>query len=204
MELELYYPVNPHHVNRAWGVEDSLYGNYGFARHNGVDLALVTGQLIRAPFDCRVIKVGNQPAGSGNYICLLSKNEYTFEDGMTCHVEITFMHLQAAIAREGNELSVGDMVAFGDNTGQSTGSHTHMAPKRVTMVGGGGAYIEADHNDAADTFDPEVYWIGVYAEDAGPDDHVALEALRRSVERAKAMIEDLKAMIAERMGGGDK
>jgi hypothetical protein len=37
-----------------------------------------------------------------------------------------------------------------------------MAPKRVRMTFLGG-YRDLDTNDAANTFDPEPYWVGRYA-----------------------------------------
>lgn len=160
--LSLYFPVTPHIVNRGWGVRDPLYQAFGFVRHNGVDLALREGQPIYAPFDCRVTEIGVEPMGSGLYICLLSRGKHGFDDGHATRVEITFMHLSKAWVRVGTTLSVGDLVAFGGSTGTTTGSHTHLAPKRVHMTLLGG-YRDHDHNDANNTFDPEPYWNGLYA-----------------------------------------
>jgi murein DD-endopeptidase MepM/ murein hydrolase activator NlpD len=160
--LSLYFPVTPHVVNRAWGVPDALYHEFGFVRHNGIDLALAHGQPIHAPFDCRVTEAGNEPEGSGLYVCLLSRGKHAFDDGIEARVEITFMHLSSTPVRVGARLSVGAVVALGGNTGRSTGPHTHMAPKRVRMTFLGG-YRDLDTNDAANTFDPEPYWVGRYA-----------------------------------------
>lgn len=155
--LSLYYPVTPHIVNRGWGIADTAYKQFGFIRHNGVDLALATGQTIYAPFDCRVTKIGNESNGSGLYVCLLSRRKHGFDDGQTSRVEITFMHLSAVHIQVGTKLSVGDVVALGGDSGRTTGSHTHMAPKRVRMRMVGG-YSDRDRNDANNTFDPEPYW----------------------------------------------
>lgn len=160
--LALYYPVMPHVVNRAWGVEDPSYEAFGFSRHNGVDLALADGQPLYAPFDCKVTKVANEPNGSGLYVCLLSRGKHGFIDGARARVEITFMHLSEVSVTVGTMLSVGDLVALGGHTGLATGSHTHMAPKRVRM-GLLGGYYDRDRNDAGGTFDPEPYWNRVAA-----------------------------------------
>lgn len=160
--LALYFPVTPYAVNRAWGVEDPSYAALGFSQHNGVDLALVDGQPVYAPFDCRVAKIGNEPGGSGLYVCLLSRGKHGFDDGTLARVEITFMHLSAVQVEAGMKLSVGDLVALGGHTGRADGSHTHMAPKRVRMRVLGG-YRDLDANDAAGTFDPEPYWNGLMA-----------------------------------------
>lgn len=153
----LYYPVTPHIVNLSWGVPGALYEEFGFTQHNGVDLALTTGQPLYAPFECRVTKIGNEPSGSGIYVCLLSHSRYGFDDGRVSRVEITFMHLSEVRCTVGAKLSVGDQVALGGETGRATGSHTHMAPKRVRMNLWGG-YRDKDRNNANGTFDPEPYW----------------------------------------------
>lgn len=164
-QLVLHYPVNPHQINRGWGVADPLYARFGFARHNGVDLALVDGQGIHAPFSSTVTKIGNEPEGSGLYICLLSRSVYHFPDGKQARVELTFMHLSETLVRVGDTCAVGTPIATGGHSGLTTGSHTHLSPKRVTRQRVN--YSAIDHNDAANTFDPTPYWSGLYAQDAG-------------------------------------
>ncbi len=155
--LTLYFPVEPYRVNRAWGVTDPAYEAFGFLRHNGVDLALREGQEIRAPLDCRVVKIDIEPEGSGLYVCLLSRGMHTFDDGVRARVELTFMHLSSVVVTVGTNVSVGDLIAHGGASGNASGSHTHLAPKRVSLRLFGG-YRDRDQNDAGNTFDPEPYW----------------------------------------------
>lgn len=158
MKLELWKPVRPHKINRAWGIADPLYIKYGFSLHNGIDINLYNGQVIRAPFDCRVVKKGSQ-RGGGIYVGLLSLNTYDFEDGKRARVLIDFLHCQE-IARNENEIvHVGDIVAYGDNTGESTGPHTHMQCRRVDDYSN-----PVDTNEANNSFDPEPYFVG-YADE---------------------------------------
>ena len=165
--LSLYYPVNPYVVTRPWGVSDSLYQEFDFARHNGVDLGLTDGQDIRAPFESTVSLVGNQPGGSGLFVCLVSHSSYEFPDGVTARVELSFMHLQSTDVFAGTKLSVGEAFAKGGHTGRVTGPHVHIAPKRVKK--GLFGYRDIDRNDADNTFDPEPYWNGDYARDGIQD-----------------------------------
>ncbi|MBU2103897.1 M23 family metallopeptidase [Patescibacteria group bacterium] len=159
--LSLLYPVSPHVVTRAWGVADELYKEFGFLKHNGIDLALSEGQEIRAPFDCAVSLVGNQPKGSGLFVCLLSTAAYDFPDGVRARVELSFMHLSRTPVSKGMRLGAGAVFAYGGHTGRATGPHVHIAPKRVKkgVIG----YRDLDRNDANNTFDPDPYWIQDYA-----------------------------------------
>ncbi len=162
--LSLFYPVAPHVVTRPWGVADELYKEFGFKKHNGVDLALGEGQEIRAPFDCTVTLVGNQPKGSGLFVCLLSTATYDFPDGVRARVELSCMHLSRVSVTPGTRLGVGMVFAYGGHTGRATGPHVHIAPKRVRrgLIG----YRDIDRNDANNTFDPEPYWNQEYARTA--------------------------------------
>jgi len=72
------------------------------------------------------------------------------------------MHLSEVPVSGGTKLSVGDQVALGGHSGYATGSHTHMAPKRVRM-GLLRGYRDRDLNEAGGTFDPEPYWNGIAA-----------------------------------------
>lgn len=159
--LSLSYPVRPHHVNKPWGVRDELYRTFGFERHNGIDIAVTEGQEIRAPLAGKVTLIGNQPKGSGIFLCLLSDATYDFADGKRAAVELTFMHLSAPTVREGVQVREGDLIARGGATGRASGAHLHLAPKRVRrgIIG----YRDLDKNDANNTFDPEPYWTGIYA-----------------------------------------
>lgn len=157
----LPYPVTPHIVTRAWGIADPIYKAFGFERHNGVDIGLIEGQPIYAPIAVRVSKVGNEPQGSGLYVCLLSRVPYLFDDGRTARVELTFMHLSRTELRIGATLFPGTIVGYGGSTGRSTGPHTHLACKRVKILPFIG-YRDIDRNDAGNTFDPEPYWTKTY------------------------------------------
>lgn len=195
MKLELWYPVKPYKANKPWGVLDPIYERFGFKRHNGEDAALATGQVIRAPFDCEVTKTAYEPTGAGNYIALLSLDEFDewkhVDDGKKAFVEITFMHCLSTIALPGQKLKTGDLAALGDNTGFSTGPHTHIAPKRVVKMTG--YYTELDQNDALGTFNPAIYWNGFYAEDA----QTVKDILNQEISSASMLVDTLKQLLGK-------
>ncbi len=180
-KLELFYPVRPHIVNQKWGVPNPLYQQFGFSRHNGIDLALVNGQKISAPFDCEVVKVGNQPNGGGIFVGVLSKNIYDWEDGKQTKVLLDFLHCKEILVQEGQAVAVGEVLALGDNTGLSTGSHTHLQPRRVTWENK--VLTNVDVNDANNSFDPEPYFDGSYA-----DVWQILRSLQLQIDSLKGLI----------------
>lgn len=156
----------PVRINQEWGRKDSFYEQFGFKQHNGTDYALGEKGELRCPVPCEVTKIAVQPTGAGLYICLLTLDQYDFEDDKSAFVELTYMHLDHTIASVGQKLAPGELFAIGDNTGASTGSHTHLAPKRVKKRSGG--YYTIDKNDANSTFDPEKHRNGTFAKDLVP------------------------------------
>ena len=179
MKLALLYPVKPHVVNRAWGYySPGEYERFGFARHNGVDLALVHGQPIFSPLEAEVVRIGDEPQGGGIFVSILSSHAYEFDDGIEARVLLDFMHCQEVMVREGEHVVPGAMLALGDSTGVTTGSHTHMQSRREAVIppplgatrvfdfqGERVCLQDIDTNDANNSFDPTPYFTGAYAVD---------------------------------------
>lgn len=163
MKLEIFKPTKPWIVNQNWGIPNPIYKKFGFSLHNGIDIRLGNGALVYAPFDCVVVKIGYQPDGGGLYVGLISANTYEFEDGKNCHVLVDALHLKTAKVQAGNKLGVGDIVAIADNTGFSTGPHTHYQFRRVSWFDG--QIQEIDKNEANNSFDPLPYLSKLYAVD---------------------------------------
>lgn len=166
--FSLYYPVKPYHLNQAWGIaRPDVYAQFGFTRHNGADLALVNGQEIRTPIDARPVWFGNQPTGAGYFITLQTPEQYVFLDGTIAYAELTFMHLlKQPDVRMDKVYRTGEVIALGDNTGFSTGHHTHFRLRRLKLVGS--QYIQTDTNEAQNSIDPVPYFNGKYAQDVAP------------------------------------
>lgn len=197
-QFELYYPVKPHLVNRPWGFEDPLYQQFGFNRHNGVDLALVNGQEICAPMPGNIINIGNDPTGSGIFVSLVSDEQYYFSDGKTTFVLLDFFHCQRILVNIGDHVELGQTIALGDNTGITTGAHTHIQPRReylkelpdsatvhayrIRDINYG--FTDVDTNNANNTFDPEPYWNQKYAADYNPTEVSRLTTVIKSLTLA--------------------
>jgi murein DD-endopeptidase MepM/ murein hydrolase activator NlpD len=182
--LELFYPAKPFIVSQGWGILNPAYEQFGFNRHNGIDFLTGYGTILRAPFDCTVVQTGNKPTGSGIYLTLLSKNRYSFDDGVEALVLVDLLHCEKLYATEGDELSVGDIIAVADNTGFSTGPHTHMQVRRLSEYPG----TPIDKNAANNSIDPWPYFGGSYAEDAKQAKTVIVQAVSL-IERIKAWLQ---------------
>ncbi|HXI98625.1 MAG TPA: M23 family metallopeptidase [Gemmatimonadaceae bacterium] len=181
LRFEFPYPVKPWLQTQAWGVLNPAYQQFGFSRHNGNDVALGADKLIRAPFPGTINYVATkdnglwQPNGGGVFVSLLSKDEYHFDDGVIAYVMADFLHLEQPLVALGDEALLGTVLAIADNTGFSTGPHTHIQLRRVqkgtsdsprfTRPGEDDGYVLVDHNDANNSFNPTPYFTNTYAVD---------------------------------------
>lgn len=187
-KLRLYYPAKPFVLTQGWGILNPIYNQFGFSRHNGVDFRLGDDGMIRAPFDGVIVRTGNQPNGGGIFLGLISQEKFLFEDGKICNVLLDLLHLDHVLVSEGAVVKTGDVLAKADNTGLSTGPHTHMQPRRALGWNGEAgdqlAWIPADLNDANNTFDPQPYWTGIHAQD-----------VQKTIGRLQAIIPLLKSLV---------
>lgn len=102
----------------VWGRITSSFGyRPKFGRvHKGVDLALNTGDTVRAALPGIVGRVGYDAGGYGNFVVVVHSNG----------VETRYAHLQAPLTTVGNKVEAGQPIALGGNTGNSTGPHLHF------------------------------------------------------------------------------
>lgn len=161
--FSLFYPINPYQVNQVWGVSrPEVYAQFGFTRHNGMDLALVSGQIISAPIPCIVSKIGWEPKGAGNYIVLRTLKPYAFKDGVVSYVEISFFHNMQNLVTVGQMLQTGEPMVLGDSTGFSTGNHSHMRVRRIDLKNA--MWYQIDTNEAQNSIDQSQYFNKKYAD----------------------------------------
>lgn len=161
-KLVLYKEAQPFVVNQKWGVPGSLYAQFGFSRHNGLDIAHGYNSRLRAPFPFQVYRTLWQPEGGGLVLSIVSTNKYDFDDGISCHVLIDYLHLARYIKTQGQG-GTGELIAIAGNTGFSTGPHTHIQPRRVRKSGSN--WVDIDRNDANNSFDPLPYYTAGFAVD---------------------------------------
>lgn len=99
--------------------------------HNGLDLSSHGQRLpvFATEDDGKVVKVGNQKEGAGNYVTI----EYDRADGTK--IQATYMHLSEVGVKENDIVKAGQTVGVSGNTGGSTGVHLHFETKYMNQNG---------------------------------------------------------------------
>lgn len=102
------------HITELFGMRhDPINGVWEM--HNGIDLGCPTGTTLLAPAD-GVVEYEGRFSGYGNMLMLQSGQ----------HMTLVFGHLKSFIAKKGQSVKRGQVIALTDNTGWSTGPHLHF------------------------------------------------------------------------------
>lgn len=178
--LHIYWPFKPFTITQPWGnipyhynldgtQGEPVYKVLGFTRHNGIDAntgkinrdgSIATSYPVYCPVEgFTVFKVDYQPNGGGNEIWLRSNEKYQMFD-QECYAWIVLCHAEKILVSEGYQPALGELLMIGDNTGFSTGPHTHMGLYRINDAG-----AKIDTNEASGSFDPSLFFIGDFAAD---------------------------------------
>jgi len=112
-------PVRGHAINSKFGMR-RLGGEPGVRMHKGVDIAAVKGTAVVAPAEARVIRIGNNPGGYGNFI------EMRHPNGLTT----LYGHLSRIDVGSGDAIAAGQRIGLVGSTGYSTGPHLHFEVRR--------------------------------------------------------------------------
>jgi murein DD-endopeptidase MepM/ murein hydrolase activator NlpD len=170
------YTHKPWRVSQGWGIFNPAYQRFGFSRHNGIDVYVGDDKRSRAPWPGTVLRVASkenglwEPNGGGVYVSILSDEEFEFDDGFTARVFIDFLHGEKPLVSRGQHVIAAQPVLLNDNTGFSTGPHTHIQLRRCRVVPEGNYDLNGkpvrlewvDANDAHNSFDPTRYFTGTY------------------------------------------
>ena len=94
----------------------SNYGPRHYRFHYGTDLSLHVGDSVVAAFSGKVRIIDFDVRGYGNYIVIRHDNG----------LETVYGHLSAALVNLNQKVKGGELIAYGGNTGRSTGPHLHF------------------------------------------------------------------------------
>lgn len=124
MKLELFFPAKPYQITQAFGIANPSYLQFGFSKHNGIDFAVDADGIVRAMCDGVVYETGYN-SGAGNFVRY--KTETVEAEGRTGIVGFMYMHAKEVLVKKGQVIKAGDALIVADNTGFSTGPHTHIS-----------------------------------------------------------------------------
>ena len=167
--LKTYLPFKPYIVTQAWGVKNDDYIPLGFDHHNGEDANIGPFDYTKKKYSeypvafladgFKVTEVAFYPNGGGNQIGFTSKQKYQVGDKL-CYVSFIFCHAKKILVPVGYEPAVGELVMIADNTGFSTGIHTHTGMYRLNDD-----LSKIDTNDMTGSYNPALVSTGQYAVD---------------------------------------
>lgn len=185
MPLKIRYPFKPYKITQAWGNFNGDYAAHfndpAFTQHNGVDANVGrTGDITyqtQFPIWCpvegfRVESVTWDPNGGGNQISMVSLKPIPMGD-RTCYARLFLCHAKKILVKVGDVPLLGELIMIGNNTGYSTGPHTHMGLYRIDAAGN-----KLDSNHATGSTNPATYFSETYAVDEASLATLILSGLR--------------------------
>lgn len=111
---KIRYPVEGAHISSHFGEVSSIRNN---RPHSGTDLAVGSGTPITAAAGGKVIDVGFEGSGLGNYVVIDHGNGWVTKYG---HM------LEKPPVTEGQQVDAGTQIGKVGSTGNSTGPHLHF------------------------------------------------------------------------------
>lgn len=184
--FKIYKPFKPFVITQHWGNANPKYAAHfndpSFKLHNGVDAN--TGYqnwdgTVKTEYPVymvapgfRVSSIDYYPNGGGNQLELISKEKIKIFD-QECYVLLIFCHAKKILVKEGDEPELGELLMIADNTGFSTGLHTHLGMYRLND-----SHRKIDTNEAKGSFSPELFIGEEFAVDAATTATLVRSGLR--------------------------
>lgn len=103
------------------GLITSEFGPRRYRFHYGVDLRLKIGDSVRSAFSGKVRIIDFEARGYGHYIVIRHNNG----------LETVYGHLSAVLVNMNQNVKAGQLIAYGGNTGHSTGPHLHFETRYI-------------------------------------------------------------------------
>jgi murein DD-endopeptidase MepM/ murein hydrolase activator NlpD len=122
MNITLYRAVKSGKINQLFGQNlNNFYAQLGLKGHNGIDYRADTGENVYFNYSkgsvCSTCKSPTQ----GNGVTVL------INDGAGNYYKILYWHLLDFMVKEGDTVTLGQLLGRADNTGMyTTGSHLHF------------------------------------------------------------------------------
>ena len=113
---------------------ESAYKKMQMLGHNGLDIPCLRGDRIYASHNGVISRIEQDSAG-GWGVRILTNEIYEW-NGQPCRFETLYWHiLPNPPVKEGQVVETGDLIAFADSTGLSSGDHLHFGLKPKSTDG---------------------------------------------------------------------
>jgi len=208
--LELWFPVDPLHINQEFGANPAYYARFHDAYgnpekgHNGRDLMAFHGQPVYASVDGTAVYTSDSHGGEG---CIITTSQPADYAGGTCWFNVINWHLigntdpafPPPIPMNGvkTAVKVGDLIGYANNTGapfESSGDHLHLGLAPVDA----NQRVLLPANGFNGCIDPAPYFNGYFAKN---HDQV-LANLNKQVSLLTALVNTLTAWFSQRKQSG--
>ena len=134
MTLQLIKPADPYEVTQSFGIFNPAYTQFGFDHHNGIDFRIDRDGIVVAMCEGEVYEVGYNSA-AGNFVRYRTLQKVDAE-GHTDYVGFMYMHAKTQLVKTGDKVVAGTPLIVADNTGFSTGPHTHISAYFLDIASG--------------------------------------------------------------------
>lgn len=104
-------------ITQRYGDNPNSYPMFLVHGHEGIDYGTPNGTEIIAPFDGVILRDTLNDKDYGNFLVAWDPVQ---------HCALWFCHLQDTPVNNGDRISKGQVIAHSNNTGHSTGPHTHV------------------------------------------------------------------------------
>lgn len=131
-------------VTQPWGARPEYYAQFGLPGHDGIDLQASDGTKVVSVAPGTVFNVHTNP-DTHNYGIHVRVQHI---DGY----QTVYAHLSQSLVSEGDAVSAGDLIGLAGNTGNSSGTHLHLALKKQ-----GETYTDSHGTWPYNLFDPTPY-----------------------------------------------
>ena len=194
MRLQLFYPIKPWLVGQKFGdslacTENTpdvpitkrkiitkvngvcpagyieLYPLLGMKGHPGIDVQAYSGQPVYASIDGKVREVQTEPE-RGLGVGIVSHKRYEMGVSGEHYIKVRDWHFKGINVSLGQEVKVGDLIGWADNTGLSSSDHLHDELKPVEFEADGNHYNTEQSNEYYGAINSAPYRNGYYAQDA--------------------------------------
>lgn len=103
-------------ITQQFGVYNARYKQWGFTRHNGIDIAVPLATEVHG-MSGTVETIGNDHDGYGLYVVILDEIQQCWW---------IYAHLSHTSVIHGQRVYTGDIIGLSGDSGNSTGPHTHI------------------------------------------------------------------------------